>query len=106
MTEQGVPAEQSSTGAPEPVPTDVTSAHASGNGLVPAAAAPDAEPAPPTGPVGLPVPGPRASDPERQRHYYGGQAVIEGVMMRGRDHWAIAVRQADGAMHTESHRVK
>lgn len=26
----------------------------------------------------------------------GGQAVIEGVMMRGRDSWAVAVRSADG----------
>lgn len=28
--------------------------------------------------------------------YYGGQAVIEGVMMRGRKHVAIAVRRPDG----------
>ena len=27
---------------------------------------------------------------------YGGQAVIEGVMMRGRDYLAVAVRKADG----------
>lgn len=35
---------------------------------------------------------------------YGGQAVIEGVMMRGRTHMAIAVRQPDGRIvtHTES----
>lgn len=34
---------------------------------------------------------------------YGGQAVIEGVMMRGRAHMAIAVRQPDGgiAIHSE-----
>ena len=34
---------------------------------------------------------------------YGGQAVIEGVMMRGQAHMAIAVRQPDGeiATHTE-----
>ena len=34
---------------------------------------------------------------------YGGQAVIEGVMMRGRTHMAIAVRQPDGGIvtHTE-----
>ena len=36
---------------------------------------------------------------------YGGQAVIEGVMMRGRDHWAVAVRRPDRSMHVESHRV-
>lgn len=28
--------------------------------------------------------------------YYGGQAVIEGVLMRGRRHMAIAVRRPDG----------
>ena len=34
---------------------------------------------------------------------YGGQAVIEGVMMRGRKHMAIAVRNPDGeiVLHTE-----
>lgn len=26
---------------------------------------------------------------------YGGQAVIEGVMMRGRRYWAVAVRKAN-----------
>ncbi len=29
-------------------------------------------------------------------HYYGGQAVMEGVMMRGADRYAVAVRRADG----------
>ncbi len=29
-------------------------------------------------------------------HFYGGQAVMEGVMMRGTDHYAVAVRCADG----------
>jgi uncharacterized protein YqhQ len=45
-------------------------------------------------------------DPARANHLYGGQAVIEGVMMRGRDHWAIAVRKPDGDIHIESHDVK
>ena len=45
-------------------------------------------------------------DPARQDHLYGGQAVIEGVMMRGRDHWAIAVRRPDRSIHLESHEVK
>jgi uncharacterized protein YqhQ len=44
--------------------------------------------------------------PKREDHLYGGQAVIEGVMMRGRDHWAVAVRRADGSLHVESHDVK
>ncbi len=30
------------------------------------------------------------------RFYYGGQAVIEGVMMRGRTHMAVAVRDPQG----------
>lgn len=38
-------------------------------------------------------------------HYYGGQAVLEGVMMRGRDHWAIAVRKPDQSMHIEAHEI-
>jgi uncharacterized protein YqhQ len=43
---------------------------------------------------------------EAQRnHYYGGQALLEGVMMRGRDHWAVAVRRPDTSIHVESHHV-
>jgi uncharacterized protein YqhQ len=30
------------------------------------------------------------------KFYYGGQAVLEGVMMRGRRAWAVAVRAPDG----------
>lgn len=33
----------------------------------------------------------------------GGQAVIEGVMMRGVKHWAVAVRKEDGTIDTETH---
>lgn len=29
-------------------------------------------------------------------HFYGGQAVIDGVMMRGRTAWSVAVRRKDG----------
>ena len=43
--------------------------------------------------------------PERD-HFYGGQAVLEGVMMRGRDHWAIAVRRPDQGIHVESHQIR
>lgn len=32
----------------------------------------------------------------------GGQAVIEGVMMRGKRHWALAVRKPDGEIVTHS----
>ena len=35
--------------------------------------------------------------------YYGGQAVIEGVMMRGTDHWAVAVRRPSGDIYLERH---
>ncbi len=36
---------------------------------------------------------PSAADPAlRDNFFYGGQAVIEGVMMRGRRHYAVAVR--------------
>jgi uncharacterized protein YqhQ len=38
-------------------------------------------------------------------HFYGGQAILEGVMMRGRDHWAVAVRRPDGVIHVESHEI-
>jgi uncharacterized protein YqhQ len=41
-----------------------------------------------------------------EAHYYGGQAVLEGVMMRGRDHWAVAVRRPDASVHVESHRIR
>ena len=42
----------------------------------------------------------------REDHLYGGQAVIEGVMMRGRKHWAIAVRRPDETVHLESHEIR
>ena len=29
---------------------------------------------------------------------YGGQAVLEGVMMRGPSWWAVAVRRPDGGI--------
>jgi uncharacterized protein YqhQ len=41
------------------------------------------------------VPGDRGGCAAEQ-HYYGGQAVIEGVMMRGRRFWGLAVRHPDG----------
>ena len=36
-----------------------------------------------------------------QRATYGGQAVLEGVLIRGRRSLALAVRLANGAIHTE-----
>jgi uncharacterized protein YqhQ len=48
----------------------------------------------------------RAAGAGRRNHYYGGQAVLEGVMMRGRAVWAIAVRRPDHSIHVESHRIE
>ncbi len=35
--------------------------------------------------------------------HVGGQALIEGVMMRGRYNWAVAVREPDGGIYVEEH---
>ncbi len=46
------------------------------------------------------------ADPmEAAPNYYGGQAVIEGVMMRGSDRWAVAVRRPGGDIWLECHPV-
>lgn len=37
------------------------------------------------------------------RTHVGGQALIEGIMMRGKYNWACAVRTPDGGMHIEEH---
>ena len=34
----------------------------------------------------------------KQPFFYGGQAVIEGVLMRGKGHWAVAARRKDGSI--------
>lgn len=41
-----------------------------------------------------------------ERFQYGGQAVIEGVMMRGRDSVAIAVRRSDDDIKVETREFK
>jgi uncharacterized protein YqhQ len=46
-----------------------------------------------------------ADEAIKPTHFYGGQAVIEGVMMRGRDVWAVAVRRPAGDVHLESHDI-
>ena len=43
--------------------------------------------------------------PPARTHLYGGQAVVEGVMMRGSDHWAVAVREPAGTVYVESHAI-
>lgn len=35
--------------------------------------------------------------------HIGGQALIEGVMMRGKFNWAVAVREPDGGIYVEEH---
>ncbi len=35
--------------------------------------------------------------------HVGGQALIEGIMMRGRYNWAVAVREPDGGIYVEEH---
>ena len=44
-----------------------------------------------------------AEDGELFRTHIGGSAVIEGVMMRGKLNWAVAVRQDNGQIYTEAH---
>ena len=39
-------------------------------------------------------------------HFYGGQAVLEGVMMRGKNTWALAVRRPNADIYVEENPVK
>lgn len=41
----------------------------------------------------------------KEGHLYGGQALPEGVMMRGREIWAAAIRRPDGSIYVESHEI-
>jgi uncharacterized protein YqhQ len=43
--------------------------------------------------------------PEPAAVYYGGQAVVEGVMIRGPEHMAVAVRHPKGHIVTHSERL-
>lgn len=43
-----------------------------------------------------------APSSRENRFFYGGQAVVEGVMMRGRRHYAVAVRLPDGQIKVRS----
>lgn len=44
----------------------------------------------------------RFSSPVQHTHI-GGQALLEGIMMRGRTAWAVAIRRSDGSLHVEEH---
>ena len=35
--------------------------------------------------------------------HVGGQALLEGIMMRGKLNWAVAVREPEGGIYTEEH---
>ncbi len=37
--------------------------------------------------------------------HVGGQALLEGIMMRGKLNWAVAVREPDGGIYTEEHEL-
>ncbi|MCA1834742.1 MAG: DUF1385 domain-containing protein [Actinomycetota bacterium] len=41
-----------------------------------------------------------------REHFYGGQAVLEGVMMRGKSTWALAVRRPSKEIYVETNDVK
>ena len=41
--------------------------------------------------------------PDVKHTHIGGQAVLEGVMMRGKHNWAVAVRKTDGSIYLEEH---
>lgn len=43
-----------------------------------------------------------AEDGELKTHV-GGQALLEGIMMRGKYNWAVAVRESGGNIYTEQH---
>lgn len=43
-----------------------------------------------------------SEDGARKTHI-GGQALLEGIMMRGKFNWAVAVRLPDGGIYTEEH---
>ncbi|WP_165054669.1 MULTISPECIES: DUF1385 domain-containing protein [unclassified Adlercreutzia] len=43
-----------------------------------------------------------SEDGARKTHV-GGQALLEGIMMRGKLNWAVAVREPDGGIYVEEH---
>ena len=44
--------------------------------------------------------------PELFKTHIGGQALIEGIMMRGKHNWAVAVRKPDGTIHSEEYELE
>ncbi len=48
----------------------------------------------------------QSSDGVLRKTHVGGQALLEGVMMRGKYNWAVAVRTPEGSIHIEEHDIK
>lgn len=44
-----------------------------------------------------------AEDGELFQTHIGGAALLEGIMMRGKYNWAVAVRTPEGEIYTEEH---
>ncbi|MDR0514124.1 MAG: DUF1385 domain-containing protein [Coriobacteriaceae bacterium] len=40
-----------------------------------------------------------------KKTHVGGQALIEGIMMRGKHNWAVAVREPQGSIYIEEHEL-
>src|SRR5256885_9082078 len=56
----------------------------------------------------MPVPGdipPATPTAKKEPFFYGGQAVIEGVMMRGKRHYAVAVRLPNANPDTQKREI-
>ena len=47
----------------------------------------------------------KKKEKKESRTYIGGQAVLEGVMMRGKTAYATAVRDPEGNIQVESRRL-
>lgn len=45
------------------------------------------------------------SEDGKRKTHVGGQALIEGIMMRGRYNWAVAVREPSGDIYLEDHEL-
>lgn len=43
------------------------------------------------------------SEDGKLKTHVGGQALLEGIMMRGKFNWSVAVRQPDGEIYLEEH---
>lgn len=43
------------------------------------------------------------SEDGKRKTHVGGQALIEGIMMRGKFNWSVAVREPSGEIYTEEH---